>query len=96
MRKIINTSALIFFVWLVLDAFQVPKLFMNFILVGELPGSNVPLSPNTMLIITTLFAGVIMFELAARHFGSLRTIRYYFTHLGAKRQHLPRRRFGRI
>lgn len=96
MRKTINILALIFFVWLVLDTLKVPELLMNFLLVGAIPGSSTTLSPNMMLMIVTMIGGMIVFELAARHFGGFRNIRYYITHLGAKRERLPKRRFGRI
>lgn len=96
MRKTINILALVFFVWLVLDTLRVPELLMNFLIVGAIPGSNVTLSPNTMLVLVTLISGIILLELALRHFGGFRNIRYYITHLGAKRERLPKRRFSRI
>ena len=96
MRKTINISALVFFVWLVLDTLRVPELLMNFLIVGAVPGSNITLSANTMLVLITLISGVILLELALRHLGGLRNIRYYITHFGAKRERLPRRRFSRI
>ncbi len=96
MRKTINILALVFFIWLVLDTLRIPDLLMNFLIVGAIPGSNITLSPNTMLVLVTLISGVILLELALRHLGGFRNIRYYITHLGAKRERLPKRRFSRI
>lgn len=96
MRKTINILALVFFVWLVLDTLRVPELLMNFLIVGAIPGSNVTLSANTMLVLVTLISGITLLELALRHFGGFRNVRYYITHLGAKRERLPKRRFSRI
>lgn len=96
MRKTINILALVFFIFLVLDAVHAPELLMNFLIVGALPGSNTTLSPNTMLVLMTIASGVIMFELVLRRFGGFRNIRHYITHFGAKRERLPKRRFSRI
>lgn len=96
MRKTINMLALVFFVWLVLDSLRMPELLLNFLIIGAIPGSNITLSPNTMLVLVTMISGVILLELALRHFGGFRNVRYYITHLGAKRERLPKRRFGRV
>ena len=94
MRKAINISALLFFVWLVLDAFDILSLLINFLLVGALPGSSVSVSPSIMLAIMATLAGIIIFELLARRFGVLRQLRYRITHLD-RYERLPKRRFGR-
>lgn len=95
MRKTINTMALLLFIWLVLDAFDVPQMMLNFLLVGELPGTTVRLSPSTMLAIMTMATAIVIFELLARRFQIFRRIRYQLTHLQNMRERLPKRRFGR-
>jgi CRP-like cAMP-binding protein len=96
MRKIINGIAIIFFIWLVLDTLHVPDMIVNFLLVGELPGTNAMLSPTMMLAIMTALSGIIIFELLARRFDLLRQIRHRFLSLMTKRERLPKRRFGRV
>jgi|GEM_PF-2028701 len=96
MRKAINYSALLFFVWLVLDALNVPSALLNFLLVGELPGTTTTLSPTLMLALTTAATGLIVFELAARRIEIVWRIRQQFIHVMTRRQRLPRRRFSRI
>lgn len=96
MRKIINISALIFFVWLVLDTFQIPAALLNFLIIGELPGTQKSLSPTMMLAILTTIVSIIFFELLARKFAVIRQTRQQFLSLINKRERLPRRRFSRI
>jgi hypothetical protein len=96
MRKIINSIALIFFIWLVLDTLNVPGAVLNFLLVGELPGTTVSLSPSLMLAIMTTVIGMIVFELMARRIEVVWHIRRYMINLIARRERLPRRRFSRI
>ncbi len=66
MRKTINTLALLTFVWLLLDALNIPNMLLNFLLAGELPIIGTSISPAIMLAIMTLTAGVVVFELLAR------------------------------
>lgn len=97
MHKTTTTVAIVFLIWLVLDALHAPDILMNFILVGAVPGSSsASLSPTMMLAIMTTCAGLIIFELLARRFDVFRRIRYHFTHLIAKQERLPKRRFGRV
>lgn len=96
MRKIINISALIFFIWLVLDTLSIPSAFLNFILLGEVPGTQKSLSPTMMLAIMTTASGIIIFEMLARKFIVVRTTRQYLLSFISKRERLPQRRFGRI
>lgn len=96
MRKIINISALIFFIWLVLDTLQIPAILLNFILLGELPGTEKSLSPTMMLAIMTTVSGIIVFEMLARRFTVIKSTRQQFLSLMNKRERLPRRRFSRI
>ncbi len=96
MRKTINIIALVFFTWLVLDTLNVPGAVLNFLLVGELPGTTVSLSPSLMLAIMTTAIGTIVFELMARRIEVVWRIRRYMINLIDRRERLPRRRFGRI
>lgn len=96
MRKIINLSALVCFVWLLLDAFQIPNILINFLLVGQIPGMNSSLSPNLMLAIMVTAAGTVVFEMLARRIEIVRRIRYHFVTIINQRERLPRRRFNRV
>jgi hypothetical protein len=96
MHRTINTIALIFFVWLVLDTLHVPDIIVNFLLVGALPGTNITLSPTMMLAIVTTIGGIIVFELLARRFDVLLRFRQYFTGMIKKQERLPKHRFGRV
>jgi len=96
MRKVVNISALIFFILLVLDAFNMPDAFLNFLLIGELPGTTVSLPPTMMLAIMTALIGLIVFELAARKVEVIRRIRYHLTHLILRHERLPKRRFSHL
>ena len=96
MRKAINISAILFFVWLVLDAFRIPDAFLNFLLVGALPGTDTRLAPSTMLAIMTVIGGLIIFDLLVRKAGVVwRTRRLVASYIN-RRERLPSRRFGRI
>jgi hypothetical protein len=96
MRKAINIFTLIFFIWLVLDTFNIPSALVEFLLVGRLPGMNSSLSPNLMLALTTGLAGIIIFESLARHICVFGRIRRHFIAVIARQKRLPRRRFSQI
>lgn len=96
MRKFINIAAFTFFVWLVFDTFKVVDNLLYFLLIGELPGTTVSLSPNIMLALTTLSLGVVVFEVSARRIEFVRRIRQQAIAMMARREQLPRRRFTRI
>lgn len=96
MRKIINTIALLYFIWLILDAFNVPVILIKFLLVGEVPGMRASLSPNLMLVLMTVTAGAIVFGLLTRHIKITWRIRHYIINLVARRERLPRKRFEHI
>lgn len=95
MRKLINMSALLFFIYLILDAFKVFDNLLMFLLVGELPGTEMRLSPTTMLSLITVIIGIIVFEISARHIESVRRIRKLFFNLLERKERLPKRRFNR-
>lgn len=96
MRKTINTIALLYFIWLLLDAFNIPMILINFLLVGEVPGMQSSLPPSLMLALMTATAGIIVFELLARHIEIVWRIRRYAVNLIARRERLPRKRFEHI
>lgn len=95
MRKLINISALIFFVWLLLDALNIPSMLLYFLLMGELPGTNVSLSPTIMLALMTIASAILLFEFSARRIEVVWRIRQSLIHMMARRERLPRRRFNR-
>lgn len=96
MRKIINISAFVFFVWLLLDTFKIVDGLLYFLLMGELPGTSVQLPPSIMLALTTLSLGLIVFEFSARRLEFMRRIRQQAIAMMTRREQLPRRRFTRI
>lgn len=75
MRKAINTVALIYFLWLVLDAFQVPSILLNFLITGELPIIKVILPAGIMLALMVTTATIIVLELLTRRIPTLRHMR---------------------
>lgn len=94
MRQFINISALVVFVWLLLDALNIPTMLLGFLLTGEIPLIGITLSPAVMLAITTTSAGIIVLELLARRISIIRRIRYHLAST-IKRERLPKRRLGR-
>jgi hypothetical protein len=95
MPRVINTIALLFLTWLLLDALNAPDAIINFLIIGAIPGSSQTISPSMMLAIMTTIGGIITFELLARRFDVVRQIRYHFINLTKKHNRLPKRRFGR-
>ncbi len=95
MRRAINISAFLFFIWLVLDALNMPSLLLNFLLVGELPGMQTSLPPITMLVIISTVFGIVIFELLARHIEIARRTRQQLL-AALRHSQLPKRRFHRI
>lgn len=66
MRKAINLSALIFFIWLVVNALNLPDIFLNFLLLGIVPGTDHSLSPSIMMTLVVATSGVIILMLLLR------------------------------
>lgn len=95
MQKAINISALIFFIWLILNAVDAPSSLLYFLLMGELPGLNIRLSPTMMLALMTLSIFVILFGFAIHHIGAVRRAHQHFNSLLIRRERFPRRRFER-
>jgi hypothetical protein len=75
MRKIVNIAAFLFFIGLVLDAFNLPSIFLNFLLVGALPGTTTVVSPTLMLAILTTATIFIFAEILSHRADSARHIR---------------------
>lgn len=96
MRKAINISALLFFIWLVLDTFAIPDKLVYFLIIGALPGTDQSVSPTVMLAITSGLIGIVIFEIAARRFDLLRRMRQLLLGSATRRERLPSRRFTRI
>lgn len=95
MRKAINISAFLFFIWLVLDTLNVPSILLNFLLVGELPGMHTSLPPIVMLVIISTVFGIVVFELLARRIEIARRTRQQLLN-ALRHSQLPRRRFHRV
>lgn len=96
MKKAINISALLFFIWLLLDALDIPQNILMFLLMGELPGTRTSLPPTVMLSLMTAIIGIVSFELLARRVTIVRRIRQQAMGIMARREKLPRRRFTQI
>lgn len=96
MRKAINISALVLFVWLILDSLNIPHTFMMFVIMGELPGTNFSLPPTVMLSIMTLAIGILLFEFFARRMEVVWRIRQHLRQFVSRYSRLPKRRFNRI
>lgn len=94
MRKTINISALIVFVWLLLDALNVFGMLLNFLLVGEIPGTSIVLSPTQMLAILTALTGLILLEVLASNLGVFQYIKRRITPVD-NRPELPAHRLNR-
>jgi hypothetical protein len=94
MRKAINISALIVFIWLALDVLHIQDMLLGFILVGAIPGTAITLPPTFMFALLTALTIIIVFELLARRVESLKRVRHQ---LITKVSHLNRfpSRFGR-
>jgi hypothetical protein len=90
MRKTINVIALLFFIWLVLDAFNIPDALLNFLLAGEIPGIKVVLPPTTMLAVFVTTALVLVFEALSRRVESLRRVRQAIFGFVARSHRAPR------
>lgn len=96
MRKTINITALLFFIWLILDAFQLHDKILYFLIMGEVPGTSIVLEPTTMLAIMSTLMGIVIFESLARHFDVVRKARRALLRVSDKRNRLPTRRFTRV
>ena len=95
MHKTITIAIIIAISWIVLSSSHISDAFVNFIIIGAVPGSTATLSPTMMLAILTAFVGTLLFRMLVRRLHVLRKIRYHFTHLTAKQERLPKRRFKR-
>lgn len=89
MHRTINIAALIYFIWLLLDAFNIPNVLLNFLLAGEIPGVKTALPPSAMMAILASIAVIILFEILARHLGAVQRIRQ--TIIGFATGHAPDR-----
>jgi hypothetical protein len=94
-RKAINIFTLVFFIWLVLDAFRIFDALIYFLLVGAIPGTSATISPTVMLGIMTGISAVFVFEVLARHIKSFARIRQHLKQFAVRHSHLPKRRFNR-
>lgn len=80
MRKIINTAALIVFIWLVIDTFQIHNYMLSVLLVGAIPGTNLTLPPFLHLAFLTAIATLFIIEITNDNFRISKRIHHRFTH----------------
>lgn len=80
----INIAALVLFVWLLLNAFHLPEAIIGFLFVGTIPGTTISLSPTVMLIFHVSMIALILFELLAHRFNSLKQFRLSMQELVAR------------
>ncbi len=72
MRKLLNIATIILSIWLAVDVLHAPQMLLSFLLVGEVPGLNISLSPTLMMALLTVAMGVVIFEIAARRYNTIR------------------------
>lgn len=96
MRGIINWAAFSYFVWLVIDAFHLPAAFVDFLLVGALPGTTVNVPASVMLTIIGVISAILVLDIASRHIALIYRVRQQLSRLNRQRSHLPERRYSRI
>ena len=68
MLKIIKIIVMIVLIWLGINALHITDVFIDFLLVGKIPGLESNLSPTLMLAIITTTTGAILFEFTAKKF----------------------------
>lgn len=76
MRKTVNTVTLIYFIWLLLDALNIPGMLFNFLLIGEIPFMHISLPPTTMLAFFTASGFAVILEIMSHRVESVRRIRH--------------------
>lgn len=99
MRKAINIFTVIFFIWLVLDALNVPNELFNFLfsflVAGAVPGTGISLPPTMMMAIVTAVSLFVIFEMLARRYESITRFRQTVIGLVQRNRRVTVRRFGR-
>jgi multisubunit Na+/H+ antiporter MnhE subunit len=81
MRKAINTAALIMFIWLVIDAFQIHNLLIGILLAGVIPGTDHTLHPLVHLGLLAVLTIAVLFEIFS---DNLRPSKYIRSRFNAK------------
>lgn len=99
MRKAINIFTLVFFLWLVLDALNVPNEFFNFLFgflaTGAVPGTTLSLTPTMMMALLSAATLFIAFEILARRYESLARVRQTVIGFAQRNRRATVRRLGR-
>jgi len=95
-RKLINWATLLYFIWLIIDAFGILSLLIDFIIVGAIPGTNTTIPAGMMLALIGVCAGLLLLEIASRHVTFIYRVRRHLMQLSGRRDSLPQRRFSRI
>lgn len=96
MRQIINISALIVFLCILAEAFNVPQALLNFILAGELPFTRTPVAPDVILACVISATIALVVSLLVGNLEIHARIQYYIDNITHKNDNLPKRRFGRL
>lgn len=78
MRKAINVAALIVFIWLVIDAFQIHNLLIGILLAGVIPGTNFTLHPIAHLALLAAVTIIVVLELFTDNLRVSKYIRNHF------------------
>lgn len=91
MRKTINIAVFVVFIWLLLDVVHLPDLLLGFLLVGEVPGTNLVLSPTIMLALLTALTLIVIFEVLAHHIMPVKRLRQNILNTVAHFERSPRR-----
>ena len=96
MRGLINWAALLYFLWLVVDATGILTILIDFLLVGAIPGTSVTIPASTMLAIIGGIGTILLLDLASRRIAVVHRVRRHLFTLSDRRSRLPQRRFSRI
>lgn len=75
MRKFIITTVIFCLVFLAIDTVHISTLFINFLLLGEIPFTDTSLSPTMMLAIMTASAMIILLEILSYKITRIRQMR---------------------
>lgn len=78
MRKAINIAALVVFIWLVIDAFQIHNTLLSILLVGVVPGTDIILHPYAHLALLIIITIIVSLEVFTKNLKISKHIRNLF------------------
>ena len=85
MRKFIITTVIFCLVFLAIDTVHISTLFINFLLLGEIPFTDTSLSPTMMLAIMTASAMIILLEILSYKITRIRQVRQKALEMATKK-----------